>query len=30
MKPEDVWGTDIAEAVERRRREAEEWVRAVY
>jgi hypothetical protein len=30
MKPEEVWGSEIAEAVGRRRKEAEEWFRAVY
>jgi hypothetical protein len=30
MKLEEMWGSDIAEAVGRRRKEAEEWVRAVY
>jgi len=30
MKPEELWGLDISEAIARRRKEADEWVRAVY
>jgi hypothetical protein len=27
---EELWGTEVASAVQRRRREAEEWIKAIY